>query len=169
MDLTFENIGITALIVLTGLSAGLCFNWYNTITPGIGRLDAQDYLMSFQQMNRTILNPLFFIVFFGPSVLGLISLYWFKDSPGTLMWLLVLATAIYFFGVVLVTIFGNVPLNEMLDKVDLNTASPEKLGQLRESFELKWNRLHLIRTISSIISFLLLLLALIQATKNSII
>ena len=124
--------------------------------------------MSFQQMNRTIINPLFFLVFFGPFILGLICLYWFKGSPGTLMWLLVLATAVYFFGVVLVTIFGNVPLNEMLDKVDLNMASPEKLGQLRESFELKWNRLHLIRTITSVISFLFLLLALIQAAKNSI-
>jgi uncharacterized membrane protein len=84
------------------------------------------------------------------------------------MWLLVLAAATYFFGVVLVTIFGNVPLNEMLDKVDLNTASKNELGRLRESFELKWNRLHLIRTITSVISFLFLLLALIQAAKNSI-
>ena len=160
MDITLETIAISVLIILTGLSAGLCFTWTNAITPGIGRLDDQGYLLSFQQMNRTIINPLFF--------LGLICLYWFKGSPGTLMWLLVLAAAVYFFGVVLVTIFGNVPLNEMLDKVDLNMASPEKLGQLRESSELKWNRLHLIRTISSNISFFLLLLALIQAAKNSI-
>ena len=167
MDITLETIVISVLIILTGLS-GLCFTWTNAITPGIGRLDDPGYLMSFQQMNRTIINPLFFLVFFGPFILGLICLYWFKGSPGTLMWLLVLATAVYFFGVVLVTIFGNVPLNEMLDKVDLNMASPEKLGQLRESFELKWNRLHLIRTITSVISFLFLLLALIQAAKNSI-
>ncbi|MEQ8217871.1 MAG: DUF1772 domain-containing protein [Arenibacter sp.] len=168
MDITLETILISVLILLTGLSAGLCFTWTNAITPGIGRLDDQGYLLSFQQMNRTIINPLFFLVFFGPSILGLICLYWFKGSPGTLMWLLVLAAAVYFFGVVLVTIFGNVPLNEMLDKVDLNMASPEKLRQLRESFEIKWNRLHLIRTISSNISFFLLLLALIQAAKNSI-
>ncbi|MCM4152417.1 DUF1772 domain-containing protein [Arenibacter sp. N53] len=167
MDITLETILISVLIILTGLSAGLCFTWTNAITPGIGRLDDQGYLMSFQQMNRTIINPLFFVVFFGPSILGFISLYWFQGSPATLMWLLVLATATYFFGVVLVTIFGNVPLNEMLDKVDLNTASKNELGRLRESFELKWNRLHLIRTITSVISFLLLLMVLIQAAKNS--
>ena len=167
MDITLETLVISVLIVLTGLSAGLCFTWSNAITPGIGRLDDLGYLRSFQQMNRRILNSLFFVVFFGPSVLGLISFYWFKGSPATLIWMLVLAIATYFFGVVLVTIFGNVPLNEMLDKVDLNMASNTELGQLRESFELKWNRLHLIRTISSIISFLLLLFVLIQATKNS--
>ncbi|MEG3658941.1 DUF1772 domain-containing protein [Arenibacter palladensis] len=168
MDITLETILISVLIILTGLSAGLCFTWTNAITPGIGRLDDQGYLMSFQQMNRTIINPLFFVVFFGPSILGFICLYWFKGSPDTLMWLLASATATYFFGVVLVTIFGNVPLNEMLDKVNLNTASKNELGQLRESFELKWNRLHLIRTITSVISFLLLLIGLIQATKNNI-
>ncbi|MDL5514285.1 DUF1772 domain-containing protein [Arenibacter sp. M-2] len=168
MDITFETIVMGVLIVLTGLSAGLCFTWTNAITPGIGRLDDQGYLMSFQQMNRTIINPLFFLVFFGPSLLGFISLYWLKGSPATLMWLLILAMATYFLGVVLVTIFGNVPLNEMLDKVDLNTASSEELGQLRESFEIKWNRLHLIRTISSIISFLILLMAFVQTIKNSI-
>lgn len=167
MDITLETLVISVIIVLTGLSAGLCFTWSNAITPGIGRLDDLGYLRSFQQMNRTILNSWFFVVFFGPSLIGLISLYLFKGSPATLMWLLILAMATYFFGVALVTIFGNVPLNEMLDKVDLNTASSEELGQLRESFELKWNRLHHIRTISSIISFLLLLFVLIQATKNS--
>lgn len=168
MDITLETILISVLILLTGLSAGLCFTWTNAITPGIGRLDDQVYLLSFQQMNRTIINPLFFVVFFGPSILGFICLYWFKGSPATLMWLLASATATYFFGVVLVTIFGNVPLNEMLDKIDLKIASKNELGQLRENFELKWNRLHLIRTITSVISFLLLLLALIQTTKNSI-
>jgi len=165
MEITIENIGITALILLTGLSAGLCFTWSNAITPGIGRLNDPDYLMSFQQMNRTIINPLFLLVFFGPSIVGAINLYLFKNAPSPLIWPLILGIAIYFFGVVLVTIFGNVPLNEVLDKTDLNSASIEELRQLRERFEVKWNRLHLIRTLSSIISFLLLLIGLFQVTK----
>ncbi|MBD3661527.1 MAG: DUF1772 domain-containing protein, partial [Arenibacter algicola] len=70
MEITIENIGITALILLTGLSAGLCFTWSNAITPGIGRLNDPGYLMSFQQMNRAIINPLFLLVFFGPSIVG---------------------------------------------------------------------------------------------------
>ena len=47
MDFTFENIGAIALILLTGLSAGLCFTWSNAITPGIGRLDDVGYLSEF--------------------------------------------------------------------------------------------------------------------------
>ena len=168
METTIENIGIIALVLLTGLSAGLCFTWSNSITPGIGRLDDFGFLMSFQQMNRTILNPTFFIVFFGPFFLGLINLYVFKNASSSLIWLLIAAIGIYFLGVVLVTIFGNVPLNEILDKTNLHTASREDLKSLRDSFELKWNRLHLVRTISSIISFIILIISVIQITKNNI-
>jgi len=168
MDLTFENIAITALVVLTGLSAGLCFTWSNAITPGIGRMDDSDYLSAFQHMNRTIINPLFIIIFFGPFFLSLINLYAFRNASNSLIWLLILATVFYFLGVVLVTIFGNVPLNEMLDKTNLNSASIEELRSLRETFEVKWNRLHLIRTITSSLSFVLLIITLIESIKQTI-
>jgi len=161
MTFTFENTGIIALILLTGLSAGLCFTWTNSITPGIGRLDEFGYLSAFQQMNRSIINPLFILVFFGPFILGLLNLYLFKNASSQMTWLLVFAVVFYFFGVVLVTIFGNVPLNEILDKTDLGKASLADLKLLRDRFETKWNRLHLIRTISSVISFLLLILTLL--------
>ena len=166
MVFTFENIIMIALILLTGLSAGLCFTWSNTVTPGIGRLDDLGYLQSFQQMNRTILNPMFFVVFFGPFFLNLVNIYFFRSSPSSFFWILILAGVIYVFGVLVVTVFGNVPLNEMLDKTDLDIASIDELRQLRENFELKWNRLHSIRTFTSIISFLLLIIGLLQNIKQ---
>ena len=166
MDFTLENTAIIALVVLTGLSAGLCFTWSNVVTPGIGRLDDLGYLQSFQQMNRTILNPVFFVVFFGPFFLNLISIYLFKSNSSHLLWLLILAGVLYFFGVLVVTVFGNVPLNGMLDKTDLGMASIDELSQLREKFESKWNRLHSIRTFTSIISFLLLIISISQNIKQ---
>lgn len=162
MDFTFQNTSVILLTLLTGLSAGLCFTWSNAITTGIGNLNNYGYLSAFQQMNRTILNPIFIIVFFGPFFLGLINLYGYKNRPILLIWVLLLATIIYFFGVVLVTVFGNVPLNEILDKTDLISAGSEDLKTLRDTFEVKWNRLHLIRTVSSISSFLLLILTLLM-------
>jgi len=165
MELSIKLSTLVLTILFTGLSAGLCFTWSNAVTTGIGRLDDLGYLSAFQQMNRTILNPMFFIVFFGSLLLNLVNIYLFKSTSSTIIWLLILATVIYFLGVVLITIFGNVPLNEMLDKADLNSASVEELRNLRESFEVKWNRLHLIRTLASAISFLLLLISLIQISK----
>lgn len=161
MDFTLQHIVTIVLVLLLGLSAGLCFTWANSVTPGIGQLDDFGYLSAFQQMNRSIINPLFILVFFGPFFLGFINLYLYKNASNTIIWFLILAIAIYFFGVLLVTIFGNVPLNEILDKADLRKASLEDLQQLREQFEDKWNRLHLIRTINSAVAFLLLILTLL--------
>lgn len=166
MDFNFDNIGVIALIVVTGLSAGLCFTWANAITPGIGRLDDLGFLQAFQQMNRIILNPLFIIVFFGPVILFPLNMYLFKGSSNTAIWLLLAAGVLYFLGVVLVTIFGNVPLNEMLNKINLASSSLLEIEQLRDKFEVKWNRLHLIRTITSIVSFILLLFSIVEFQKN---
>ncbi len=168
MELSLKFTTLVLAILFTGMSAGLCFTWTNAITPGIGRLNDIVYLQAFQQMNRTILNPMFFVVFFGPFLLSLLNLYLFKGSSSTFMWLLITATVIYFFGVVLVTIFGNVPLNEMLAKTDLSNTSVDQLKSLRDNFEVKWNRLHLIRTLTSILSFSLLIFSLTQISKSNI-
>ena len=165
MDFTNQHIATILLVLLTGLSAGLCFTWSNAITPGIGRLDDFGYLSAFQQMNRSIINPLFIIVFFGPFFLGLINIYLFKNASSSAIWLLIVVTACYFFGVLLVTMLGNVPLNELLDKADLGNANIDDLKLLRHQFETRWNRLHLIRTVTSIASFLILIISLLQNTK----
>ena len=167
MGFTFEYIAIAVLVFLTGLSAGLCFTWANAITPGIGRLDDMSYLISFQQMNRSIINPMFIITFFGPSIIGVISLIAFRGASRTIIWVLIVAVAIYFFGVVLITIFGNVPLNNTLDATELSSANRVDLKTLRDLFEVKWNRLHTIRTISAVVSFLLLIISLIHITKST--
>lgn len=160
MELSLKFISLVLAILFTGISAGLCFTWSNAVSPGIGKLNNLGFLQSFQQMNRTIINPAFIVVFFGPFLINLLNLYLFKSTSNTLVWLLAVATIIYFIGVVLITILGNVPLNEMLDKTDLSTANMDQLKSLREHFEVKWNRLHLIRTLASTISFLLLILSL---------
>ncbi|MGB5359839.1 MAG: DUF1772 domain-containing protein, partial [Eudoraea sp.] len=100
----------------------------------------------------------FILVFFGPLFLQIANIFLFRTSSSAIIWMVVASAALYIIGVGLVTIFGNVPLNELLDKTDLMQASSGELELLRDKFEIKWNRLHFIRTISSILSFLLLIL-----------
>lgn len=154
-------------IILTGLTAGLCFTWTNAVTPGIGRLDDLGYLQAFQEMNRAIINPLFLVVFFGPFLAHIANIYLHRSQPNTVFWMLFAAGIVYVAGVVVITLFGNVPLNEILDKTDLQVSSPKQLKELRNLFETKWNRLHLIRTVTSILSFLLLILSLLQHQINT--
>lgn len=150
--------------LLTGLLAGVFFTWTNAITPGIGRLNDTAYLQAFQHMNRTIINPLFYVVIVGPLFLSPLSAYIYKSSPRIMIWTIIGSSIIYFLGVFIVTMLGNIPLNVMLDHTQLTNISIEDAKDLRESFETKWNQLHLIRTVSSSTSFLLLILACLYRT-----
>ena len=159
MELTTSNLTLFAATLLIGLTAGLCFTWGNAVTPGIGQLDDLSYLQAFQKMNRSIENPLFFAVFFGSFLVGIAAIFANKGVSPELFRLVVVAIGIYFVGVVVVTIFGNVPLNQILDKTDLGNSSAEGLSKLRERFENPWNRFHLIRVLSAMVSFALLIIA----------
>ncbi len=168
MELSLKLSTLVFTILFTGISAGLCFTWLNAVTPGIGRLETSAYLQAFQQMNRAIINPLFILVFFGPFILNIANIYVFRNASKTLLYLLIIAAALYFLGVILVTILGNIPLNEMIEKIDFSNISESKIENYRKRFEVKWNRWHLIRTVTSFLSFLLLLVVLIISQNQTI-
>lgn len=153
-----KTIVLLFTTLLTGLLAGIFFTWSNAITPGIGRLDDINYLRAFQNMNRTIVNPLFLVIIMGPVFLSFATAYLYKSNHPHIFWLLLIAAILYFVGIFLVTIMGNIPLNNLLDKTDLTNISLENARSLRDQFELKWNNLHLVRTIISALSFFLLII-----------
>ena len=147
-------------IVFSGLMAGLFYAWSISVTPGLAKIKDASYLHAFQSMNRAILNPLFFVVFFGLVVLlPLLSYFTFQHSTGNQFWLVVSATVVYFVGIMAVTIAGNIPLNNKLEALQIESMTPEQMDEFRKGFESKWNRLNHIRTISSILTFLFLAMA----------
>ena len=159
MELTISNITLFAATLLIGLTAGLCFTWGNAVTPGIGQLDDLGYLQAFQKMNRSIENPLFFVVFMGSLLVGTAAVFNSWGASAIHFRLVLLAVILYFLGVIVITVVGNVPLNQILDKADLASSSLEELRALREKFENPWNRFHSIRVVSGIVSFGLLIIA----------
>lgn len=163
MEINFRIIVLILGILLTGLTAGLCFTWSNAVTPGIGRLDDLDFLQSFQAMNRAIINRNFLITFFGPVILLFINAYLHRNDHPTTFWSFILAAVLFFIGIGLITVFKNVPLNELLDKSMLENLSTIELKELRTKFEQPWNRWHIQRTIASFTSFTLLIIGLIYS------
>lgn len=163
MEINFRIIVLILGILFTGLTAGLCFTWSNAVTPGIGRLDDLDFLQSFQAMNRAIINRNFLITFFGPVILLFINAYLHRNAHPTTFWSFILAAVLFFIGIGLITVFKNVPLNELLDKSMLENLSTIELKELRTKFEQPWNRWHIQRTIASFTSFTLLIIGLIYS------
>ena len=158
MEIKIRLIVLMLSIIFTGLSAGLCFTWSNAITPGIGRLDDLGFLQAFQAMNRSILNASFLIVFLGPVLLLFTNVILHRNSNLATFKSFLIAAILYFVGIGIITVFKNVPLNEILDKTTLEKLSSIELKELRTKFEQPWNRWHIQRTIASFTSFALLLI-----------
>ena len=161
-----ETIILASAIFLTGLMAGIFFTWSNAVKPGIGKLSDIEYLRALQSMNRVILNNAFRIIFLGAIIaVALVPVFYFNLYPKNIFWLFVFTLVIYWIGVFGVTVSGNIPLNEILDKTNLESITLEEIKTLRESIELKWNNYNLIRCISSGITFILLIVSFLTQYK----
>ena len=151
-------------VLLNALSTGFFFAWSVSVILGTKKVGDFTYLESMQSINKEILNPAFFIVFFGSLVTLIITTYLqFNNKP--VFWLVLASAIIYLIGTFGITAFGNVPLNNALDALNINNIYLNELKNFRTYYEGTWNRYHNIRTISSMISFLLLLISIfIQKT-----
>lgn len=150
-------------ILLTGLLAGLFFGFQCSIINGLGALGNREYLLSFQSINRVILNPIFLLSFMGPVIVLPITCYInYKIGGSDLFPYLLASTIIYLVAVFGITIACNVPLNDILDGFNIQSATDTQLQDMRLKFEANWNKWHLVRTIASIISFLTLIVPLLK-------
>lgn len=152
-----------ASVLFTGLVAGLFYGYQCSVNKGLGNLNDTEYLKGFQSINRAIQNPTFFLSFMGSIIfLGITVILAYRSGQTISFYFLLAALLVYLVGVFGLTIFGNVPLNEKLDAFDIASSSPNAITELRTGFELPWNRLHSIRTVFSILTFLLTLLSIRQ-------
>ncbi|MBL3549940.1 DUF1772 domain-containing protein [Chryseobacterium sp. KMC2] len=143
--------------VLTALIAGLFYAYSCSVVLGLGKLSDGEYLKAMQSINREILNPVFFMSFMGTAVLLPVAAFVFRGQPAFIF--LLLATLAYLIGVFGVTVAGNVPMNDILDKFDISGATTDAIQQMREGFEKRWNLLNNIRTVFSVISIALVVCA----------
>ena len=113
--------------------AGIFFTWSNAVKPGIGKLSDIEYLRALQSMNRVILNNAFRIIFLGAIIaVALVPVFYFNLYPKNIFWLFVFTLVIYWIGVFGVTVSGNIPLNEILDKTNLESITLEEIKTLRK-------------------------------------
>ncbi len=156
----FVNVLLLITATLTGLSAGLLYAYACSVNLGLSQLPDKEYLAAMQSINKEILNPIFFMGFFGALILLPVSSFATYSQPVSFRFIfLIVATLVYATGTFGVTAFGNVPLNNVLAKINLQSASSVEISRIRIDFEGPWNRLHNIRTVTSIISLVFVILA----------
>ncbi|WP_316633852.1 anthrone oxygenase family protein [uncultured Flavobacterium sp.] len=166
--MSLSNIILGITILATALIAGLYYGYSCSVTIGLNKLSSKEYILAMQSINVAIQNPWFFASFMGTLFLLPISAYLNFTSIQSPRFLLLLAAAvIYTIGSFGVTVFGNVPLNDMLANVDLKTATSDEMNMARQNFENPWNTLHNIRTIATIVSLIFCIIASINTSSES--
>ena len=157
---TFPNITLIITATVTALIAGLFYSYSCSVNPGLGKLPDEQYLAAMQAINKAILNPWFFVSFVGTLVLLPVSTFMHYGAPvSARFWCLLLATIVYGAGTFGVTMFGNVPLNNALEKFDLTSATIDAIKAQRLAFEKPWNSFHTVRTLASAAALLLVIIA----------
>ncbi len=139
----------------SGLIAGLFGTFSNFAMKALGSLAPEKGMAAMQAINAAILNPGFFVVFFGTALASLVLallavVQW--GSPGAI-WLLV-GGMLYFVGGIVVTMIFNVPMNDALAAA--NPATPEGAALWRDYLTrwTAWNHVRSVATLAATACFI---------------
>lgn len=151
--MSIESVFPYALIIATlfcTLVTGFVLIFAIVVMPGIRKLPDREFLRAFQVIDRVIQKnqPIFILIWVGSvAALVLSTVLGFLQFSEHERWPLVFATTIYLVGAQLPTMMINVPLNNRVQKLDIDTLDQAKLAAERNHFEPRWNRWNAIRTV----------------------
>jgi len=153
-------------ILSCSLVTGFIFTYAIVVMPGLSKLNDKEFLKAFQVTDSIIQNkqPLFMLTWIG-SIVSVLSLILISITYVGLSetWLIVLVALIYLLGVQGITILIHLPLNNHVQKLNLEELKDENLRKERLKFETRWNFFNYIRTsIAFLVSVLLLILLTIR-------
>jgi uncharacterized membrane protein len=139
------------------MMSGLYFVFSNTIMPALAKLEPSQGILAMQTVNRTILNPLFLLLFVGSAaVCAVLVIFALGKLPASNAILLILGAVIYLAGSPILTAMVNVPLNDALAALTPNaTGSADGWASYLQNWT-TWNH---VRTVTSLVAALFLLIA----------
>lgn len=163
----FESIVLVIGGTLSGLLAGLLFTFSNNLVPSLRAVSAREHLRIAQAINIKIINPVFMLTFMGPNLVLPLAAFLVRSSAEFPY--LLAASALHIVGVLGVTGGGNVPLNNALDKVDVNRISDAEAEQIRQNYQgvgSRWMNLHMIRTLAATAATMLVFIACLMRSTS---
>ncbi len=152
-------IGTIALLG-SALIGGVFFAFSSFVMKALARVPFPEGIAAMQSINVVVINPSFLGPFMGTAVLsigvgGLALVSWGHPSASYFLG----GAIVYFVGTFLVTIVGNIPLNNELAAV--SAADPGAV-ELWEHYMDRWTMWNNVRTAAAMVAALLYTLALMQ-------
>jgi uncharacterized membrane protein len=163
-----EGCSMNSLIPLAGtiallgsaLVGGVFFAFSSFVMKALARVPSSEGIAAMQSINVVVINPSFLGAFLGTTMLslGVIALMLVNRSHPSTMFFLG-GAIFYFVGTFLVTMLGNVPLNDHLAAMPATDAAAAKLW---EHYMDRWTMWNHVRTTAAMLAAVLYSLGLMQ-------
>lgn len=159
MDQLIPVVGTMALLG-AALVGGIFFAFSSFVMKALAEVPSAEGIGAMQSINVVVINPSFLGAFFGTAVLSLVAgglavAGW--DSPSATFFLG--GAFFYLVGTILVTMLGNVPLNDQLAAV---SATDPAARDVWKHYLVRWTLWNHVRTVAAMIAALLYTLGLMQ-------
>ncbi len=147
-----------AATVSSALLTGVLFAFSTSVMPALASRPPGEAMAAMQAMNRTILNPVFGLVFGGSTLLcaAVAVTAPFTDDQAGAGWRLA-GGLLYVVGVTIETMTVNVPMNDRLDAGDPATAEGQAVWA---DFLVRWTRWNSVRSLLGAVAATLLAVSL---------
>ena len=152
-------VGTTALLG-SALIGGVFFAFSSFVMKALARVPSSEGIAAMQSINVVVINPSFLGAFMGTAVLslGVVGLALVRWSHPSAMFFLG-GAVFYVVGTFLVTMFGNVPLNNQLAAV---SATDPATRDVWDHYLNRWTMWNHVRTVAAMVAALLYTVGLMQ-------
>ncbi len=159
MNQLIPIVGTTALLGCA-LIGGVFFAFSSFVMKALARVPSSEGIAAMQSINVVVINPSFLGAFMGTAVLslGVVGLALVRWSHPAAMFFLG-GAVFYVVGTFLVTMFGNVPLNDRLAAV---SATDPAARDVWDHYLDRWTMWNHVRTVAAMVAALLYTVGLMQ-------
>ena len=139
--MAYLDISLIFAILFCSLVGGFIFTYSIVVMPGLSNLNDKDFLKAFQVTDAVIQNnqPLFMFTWIGSIVAILTTIVASLITVGlSEFWLIILVGAAYLLGVQGITVAIHIPLNNHIQKLNIEelndkTLADERLKTLKQN------------------------------------
>lgn len=159
MNQLMPVVGTTAMLG-SALVGGIFFAFSSFVMKALAKVPSSEGIAAMQSINVVVINPSFLGAFFGTTVLSFAAAGLAMKNWGHPSALFLLGGAIFYLvGTFLVTMLGNVPLNDLLAAV---SASDPAAVEVWEHYLGRWVMWNHVRTAAAMVAAFLYTLGLMQ-------
>ncbi|MEM7390889.1 MAG: anthrone oxygenase family protein [Verrucomicrobiota bacterium] len=147
--MNFPDVFYTAGALGAGLNAGIFFAFSTFIMRALASLTTAEGVRAMQAINKTVITPLFMLVFMGTAVIALAEIIRFAVLPDSRNAMALAAALLYLLGTFGTTIRFNVPRNNRLEACEPESSETKAVWK---DYLVTWTYWNHARTLAATLS-----------------